>query len=477
MPIIEIDGIGRVELGDEFMRLSPEQQNATVQEIAASAAPSATSAGDGKSVTVAPRTGFVQTTKNEFNEGVGSVVDGKKGAIEALREPHSAAGGVKFAKGVGNALLGTMQAAFSPLTAGVRTQVAEPVEDATGIPAALTEFAATLALPTGKAKAVNSLGDIVKAAKDGFTEVRSSAASFSPHVTDALADHVQAVLKKNGSYPHLADSVHKTVDILRKGAPSSADELRSVQEALSALKIDPDPKIRRAAKAASDEIHQFIVRTEPQLAKTLETANANYAAAKRAEEINAAREIAGLRTGRAGYGGNAVNNMRQVLSPKVEAAIKGNPKGYNPEEIQAMRAVVEGNTSTNTLRGIGQLSPAKGAIQTGLAIGTGGISALIGASANKLATVLTAKQIDALSQLVQSRAPASQRVFNPMRDWYSASEKFGMEPTPKNLARLTLAARNFASNLEGAGISVQPDALVRSGLVAAPAPSEQEPAR
>jgi hypothetical protein len=37
MPIIEIDGVGRVELGDEFKRLSPEQQNATVQEIAATA--------------------------------------------------------------------------------------------------------------------------------------------------------------------------------------------------------------------------------------------------------------------------------------------------------------------------------------------------------------------------------------------------------------------------------------------------------
>lgn len=37
MPIIEIDGVGRVEVGNEFLSLSPEQQNATVQEIASSA--------------------------------------------------------------------------------------------------------------------------------------------------------------------------------------------------------------------------------------------------------------------------------------------------------------------------------------------------------------------------------------------------------------------------------------------------------
>jgi hypothetical protein len=41
MPIIEIDGVGRVEVGDEFLKLPPEQQDATVQEIAASSRPNA----------------------------------------------------------------------------------------------------------------------------------------------------------------------------------------------------------------------------------------------------------------------------------------------------------------------------------------------------------------------------------------------------------------------------------------------------
>lgn len=36
MPILEIDGVGRVEVGNEFLSLSPEQQEATVQEIASS---------------------------------------------------------------------------------------------------------------------------------------------------------------------------------------------------------------------------------------------------------------------------------------------------------------------------------------------------------------------------------------------------------------------------------------------------------
>lgn len=39
MPILEIDGVGRVEVGDEFLKLSPEQQDATVQEIVSSQSP------------------------------------------------------------------------------------------------------------------------------------------------------------------------------------------------------------------------------------------------------------------------------------------------------------------------------------------------------------------------------------------------------------------------------------------------------
>jgi hypothetical protein len=36
MPTLEIDGLGNVEVGDEFLKLTPEQQDQTVQEIAAS---------------------------------------------------------------------------------------------------------------------------------------------------------------------------------------------------------------------------------------------------------------------------------------------------------------------------------------------------------------------------------------------------------------------------------------------------------
>lgn len=45
MPILEIEGVGRVEVGDEFRKLSPEQQESTVQEIVASRQPAQSGGG------------------------------------------------------------------------------------------------------------------------------------------------------------------------------------------------------------------------------------------------------------------------------------------------------------------------------------------------------------------------------------------------------------------------------------------------
>lgn len=60
MAMIEIDGVGRVEVGDEFLKLSPEQQNATVQEIAGS---SRRPSGQGR-IEVRPRGGMPQGGAN-----------------------------------------------------------------------------------------------------------------------------------------------------------------------------------------------------------------------------------------------------------------------------------------------------------------------------------------------------------------------------------------------------------------------------
>lgn len=381
--------------------------------------------------------------------------------------------GWEAAKGVTNAALGGLGYAFSPVNAALRTVVGKPIEENTGIPKEYTEFAASMLLPGSSAgraamvakpaAATPSTGQLLSKAGEGFQEVRQMGGQFSPELTASLADHVSAALKAKGAYPHLASSVHETVNVLRKQGDTNLDEVRSVMEALSSLKADPDGKVRRAAGMASDEIGQFLARNEPRAAAALDEATANYAAGKRAQTLDRAGEIAGLRTGRAGYGGNAVNNMRQVLSPIVESAIKGNAEGFSPEEIRVMQEIVTGSGGTNFLRGVGQLSPSKGAIQTGIAIGTGGLSAGLGAAANKLAAVLTSKQIDQLSELVRKRSPAyEQTVSSAAARYFNAVEDFQKTPSPGAFAKALTTSRALSSGLVRDGISVSSADLIRA---------------
>lgn len=304
--------------------------------------------------------------------------------------------------------------------------------------------------------------DLGASADQGYKDYRNTGVEFDQSISGALADKIVAELKSKGAYPHLTDEVHQTVDLLRKEGGNSADEVRSVLEALNTSRTSTDKKVRRAANIATKEISQFLSRTEPEAASLLANANADYAAAARAKTIDEAGDIAGLRTGRAGYGGNAVNSMRQLLSPIVEKAIKGNAQGFNPEEISAMREIVEGNTLTNTLRGIGQLSPSKGAIQTGLAIGSGGTTAVVGAAANKLATILTRRQIAHLNDLVRKRSPAYEAAVERAADKFlMAGDDLLTNPTAGTLLKTVIAARALSAGLTRDGIPIPSGELLR----------------
>jgi hypothetical protein len=376
-------------------------------------------------------------------------------------------------RGTGNAAMGALGYVTSPINAALRTVVGQPVENLTGIPKEYPEFAASFLVPgrvpglpsrAPKVAAAPTRAELFSEADRGYKEVRATGATFTPELSNTLADHVAATLKSKGAFPHLAKPVHETVDILRRTeGPLGIDELRSVQEALSSLKTDPDSKIRRAANLASEEITGFLSRVEPGAAAALQEANANYAAGSRAKELDQAGEIAGLRAGRAGYGGNAVNTMRQVLSPIVEKSIKGNSKGWNPDEIRAMRDIVEGTTATNSLRGIGQLSPSKGVFSTTVAIASGGVTAAIGAAGNKLATILTRKQIDRLNEMVRKRSPAyAAAVDKSATKFFDSAEVFVADPSQANLVRTIVSARALSAGLSRDGISISSGDLLRS---------------
>jgi len=446
MPIVEIQGIGRVELGDEFLKLTPEQQDATIQEIAAAQQPQK------------DRT-LVGGVKEVWNNP-----DGQPSMIGMVRTLYEGA------RGPGDALAGKFGA--QPQTPGVwseedefRAQLGQKQlrQSAEGV--------AGLAVPgTLRGTAVRTrpppLNEIAAQKNADYAKFRASGATFEPELTNALADNTSAVLRSQGRFPHLEgqQQVFDTIDLLRnRTTPLPADEFRAVREALNGLKVHPDKSVRSAAGSASEELMKFLERTEPEAAAALRRADKGNTVVAHAQEVNNLGDVADLRTGRAGYGGNAVNNMRQVLSPIVEKAIKGNKQGYNEAEIAAMREIVEGTPATNFARGIGQLSPTKGSIATGLGIASGGLTAVLGAAANKIADVLTRRQFERLNELIRKRSPAYEEAVRRSADKFgTAADQFVIEPTQQNLFKTIAAARALSNGLTRDGISVTSGDLLRS---------------
>lgn len=173
MPTLNIGGRA-VSVGDEFLKLSPDQQNATVDEIAKSLMDTTNKADKPEQQQKAdaepadhglserqklspfqkaalPVTSYPETYQRMNKEAQDQVSRG----VDQVMAPGN--GALETAKGVGNVALGGLGFVASPVNAAYRTVIGQPVEDVTGVPREYTEFAAQLATPgigfTGKAPA------------------------------------------------------------------------------------------------------------------------------------------------------------------------------------------------------------------------------------------------------------------------------------------------------------------------------------
>lgn len=119
MPIIAIEGVGKVELGEEFNKLSPEQQSATIDGIAKSAkqpdAKTAQSDGGWRSYIPSEIADIPSEISKAFGENVDAI---KEGFTPSKKAEQGSIGGLMA---TGRGLLGIPGAAFSPITGAARS--------------------------------------------------------------------------------------------------------------------------------------------------------------------------------------------------------------------------------------------------------------------------------------------------------------------------------------------------------------------
>jgi hypothetical protein len=325
-----------------------------------------------------------------------------------------------------------------------------------------------------KADMVPKASDIFSTAKPDYKAFDRAASStgVTADETKNLVDRVQNALDTAHLPVEVAEQVHRTVARIGKAEDVTLSHLQSVKQAVGKLFQSPDKNVRDGAAVASKEINRIISELSPEAGASLKRADAIHSTARSVQELQRKESIADMRTGRAGYSGNAVNSMRQSLAPILQKSIEGRTTGFKPEEISAIREIVEGTTATNAARLVGQFSPTKGIVQTAVAGGGAGYAMgpavglaipAIGAASNKLAAVMTGKQVERLKELVAKRSPAyAEAVAKATERYEKAQVELINQPSPAKLAAYVSASRALSSGLTRDGIPITSGELLKA---------------
>jgi hypothetical protein len=171
----------------------------------------------------------------------------------------------------------------------------------------------------------------------------------------------------NESYQKLAALI-RSFDDYGTG-PLTVDQMQSVRRLIGGALKSPDGDERRIAMEMMEAFHGYLDPISPQIAQ----ANQIYHRAMNADSLETLVEVARQKSGQ--YGRSFDATLREQFGNLQRQIIKGEVRGYSPEEIAAIGKVAQGGNVENFLRQIGKVAPSgllSGATSLGgpLAVGT-----------------------------------------------------------------------------------------------------------
>lgn len=337
----------------------------------------------------------------------------------------------------------TVEAAFmaSPMSPAVR--------------AAQTVVPGTLKALTRGTPKIPTEQELKAAGVAGFKQVREMGVDYSPDAVKSMADVTKAALENDGIIAELAPTTFSVLSKLDAPAAGEGERVlvningliaarRSFQE--TAKKVDEKGNPTTDAAAASRAISaldDFIMAADPAsvvagpasaAGRTFAEARGNYAASKRAKDIEGREFKAELDAAAAGSGQNLDNRLRQVLKGIVLKRKEG--RGYTQEELDLVEDIVRGKFGANQARywgnflggggGLGATSVTGvgGAAGAGIgALAAGPVGAAVGGAAGavvpsvsgfalrRLAGGLTQARVRALQEATRKRSPLYQQAI------------------------------------------------------------------
>lgn len=266
--------------------------------------------------------------------------------------------------------------------------------------------------------------ELFDSAEGHYNAMHGFGVEVHPQLPADVATNITTELKTAGYRDYLAPKTFKAVDELRNpdGPTMTTQEIEGVRRALG--KAAGDPAERDAARRAISEIDDMMANLHPndvvvnphfasRVSDEAKAARGDYAAAKRAEQIESATSRADLQAKSTGSGANIDNATRQQIKNLLN-----NPKkvrGFSDAEKDQMRQIVQGTFTGNAARLLGKLAPT-GIVSLGLstAVGAGlghavGIPVL-GHAAKALGDAATRRAAAKASEMVRLRSPLAKQL-------------------------------------------------------------------
>jgi hypothetical protein len=472
MPTIKVNG-RPVQVGDEFLSLSPEDQDKTVDHISKQMAP--------------------PSQWENFKTGIGAIIqdpslalgvgpakmvtDAAKSAVSGFtlpadvysgREPMALPTQMTAEQGKRVADMAT----FGPMNPAVRAgsawmptakQVIRPGEtratadlapaavsrELPGLGAPVLDMQVTerVAPPTVSYEPTLRMGArepptaaaLTDRGGEQFNQIRAMGVEYRPEAVAKMAQNAKLALEKDALLEENAPQVHSILNKLSSpppagsGATAPLESLVVARQSLGKLAQKwSDPTQQGAASRVIKDLDRFIEEMGPgaavagpaaEASALYKTARGNYAAGSRSDRITERVQSAEQRAATANSGQNVGNKIRQRVADLLD-----NPKtrsGFSAEELAALEYVAKGGRIANVSRTIGNLlggGLGMGANITAALGGTlaganyGATTGLIAGLAGPLAGVIAKKTSNAMTRRALAEADQMVRARSPLHE-------------------------------------------------------------
>ncbi len=462
MAMLEIDGVGKVEVGSDFLTLSPDRQAAEVANIAASiktTKPNVAQQPEGQPVTltdtpqtppekptdIVTRGAILPAGRTREGNLVPAVPGFAEPVINTIRDILAGNREIGQLSGKEAFDLGLLLAGGAPrvgaMTAKEATSVAEAAaaraKPAGESPAAVPPSVAPVAAPAESAAPVTAAESTlarpaIEATPTTAAELKTASQSFYKKLDDSN------VVISQPAYANMANDVYQTV--VTKGldptlTPNSMAALKRITEladqpvtfqSLDLMRqIASDaqgaaaPSDRRVAGLIVDKLDDFFAKLtskevtggDPKtVADAVLKARDLWSKASKLDQV--ARLVDRAEISAPNFSASGAENALRTEFRHL-AKNDGAMRKFTPEEREAIKTVAKGTALGNTARNLGKLAPTgvvsaftSGGIgaAAGSLVGMPALGAVaagtIGYSARHLATVLTRRNIEALEKAI-----------------------------------------------------------------------------